>query len=245
MRLRDPAVSRLGWYAMVATVALVLGFFVAAQLRAQLIPSTAQVARNQALVATVQSLERQNAAYRDRIAGDRQAIATLEAAAAGRSAGSARLAAQVADLRAHAGLTRLTGPGEVVTLGNGRPGSAASGDTSYLVGYQDVQDVVNLLFQGGAEGVAVNGRRITPASRFSGAGSEVVIDQGPPLQSPFTIAAIGNRGEMETLLAEPSSLGDLKARQSGLGVQLGWQGSPGLTLPAYDSTLDVTFANAG
>jgi uncharacterized protein YlxW (UPF0749 family) len=243
MRLRRPQLARLGWYPVVAALALGLGFFFATQIRSQLIPPSAQVARNQALIAAVQNLERDNAAYRDRIAADRTEIAALEGAAAGRTSSSRQLAAQVADLRAHAGLTRLHGPGEVVTLGNGKPNPASVTDTSYLVNFEDVQDVINLLYQGGAEGVAVNGRRISPATRLAGEGEAVVIDQGPPLQAPFSIAAIGNRGEMETLLADAASLGDLKSRQRNFQLQLAWQGSGDINLPAYDSTLDVTYAN--
>ena len=245
MQARTAPLGRLGWYGTVALTALVLGFFVAAQLRAQLIPTSAQVARNQALIATVQSLGKVNASYRDRVAADRAEIAALESAAAARSESSRRLAAQVDDLRAHAGLTRLHGPGEVVKLGNGKPNPSDVGNTGYLVDFQDVQDVVNLLYAGGAEAVAVNGSRISPASRLAGEGEAVVIDQGPPLQAPFSIAAIGNRGEMETLLSDPASLGDLKNRQRSFQLQLAWQGSGDLSLPPYDSSLDVTYANGG
>jgi len=237
--------ARAGWFATVAVTALVLGFFFATQLRTQLIPPSAQVARNQALLATVQNLERVNGDYRNRVAADRTEISALEVAAAGRSTASRQLAAQVEDLRAHAGLTRLHGPGEVVTLGDGKPNPSSVANTNYLVTFQDVQDVINLLYQGGAEAVAVNGRRMSPASRIAGQGEAVVIDQGPPLQSPFSIAAIGNRGEMETLLADPSSLGDLKSRQRDFALQLAWQGNGDLKLPAYDSSLDVSFANGG
>jgi uncharacterized protein YlxW (UPF0749 family) len=243
MVLRRPQLTRLGWLPMVAVTALVLGFFFATQLRSQLIPPSAQVARNQALIKTVQSLETDNTGYRDRIVALRQEISGLEAQAADRSTGSRQLADQVADLRSHAGLTRVRGPGEVVTLGNGKPNAAAVANTSYLVNFEDVQDVVNLLFQGGAEAVAVNGRRISPASRVAGEGDSVVIDQGPPLQAPFTISAIGNRGGMETLLADTASLGDLKRREQEFSLQVGWQGRGELSLPAYDSTLDVTYAN--
>jgi uncharacterized protein YlxW (UPF0749 family) len=243
MLLRSPRLARLGWYPVVAVTALVLGFFFATQLRSQLIPPSAQIARNQALIKTVQRLDSDNAGYRDRIAALRQEISGLEAQAAGRSTESRQLADQVTDLRSHAGLTRVHGPGEVVTLGNGKPNAAAVANTSYLVNFEDVQDVINLLFQGGAEAIAVNGRRISPASRVAGEGDSVVIDQGPQLQAPFTVSAIGNRGEMETLLADTASLGDLKRRQQEFSLQLGWQGSGELNLPAYDSTLDVTYAN--
>src|SRR3979490_3025966 len=242
MQIRRPSLPRIGWYPVVALTALAFGFFFATQLRSQLIPPSAQVARNQALVSTVQSLERDNAASRSRLAATRVEIATLEAQAAARSDSSRRLADQVTDLRAHAGLTRIHGPGETVTLGNGKPNSAAVGSTAYLVNYEDVQDVVNLLFQGGAEAIAVNGRRISPASKIAGFGGTVVIDQGPALQAPFQVAAIGNRAEMDSLLADSASLGDLKRRQQDFQLQVGWQGAGELSLPAYDSTLDVAYA---
>jgi uncharacterized protein YlxW (UPF0749 family) len=238
-----PVLTRMGWYPVVALTALAFGFFFATQLRSQLIPPSAQVARNQALVSTVQSLERDNAASRSRVASARTEIATLEAQAAARSDASRRLADEVGDLRAHAGLTRMHGPGETVTMGNGKPSQGAVANTAYLINFEDVQDVVNLLYQGGAEAVAVNGRRISPASRINGSGGTVVIDQGPALQAPFQVAAIGNRAGMDTLLADPASLGDLKRRQRDFQVQLGWQGAGDLSLPRYDSTLDISYAH--
>jgi uncharacterized protein YlxW (UPF0749 family) len=236
---------RLGWLPVVALTALGFGFFFATQLRSQLIPPSAQVARNQALASTVMRLERDNAAYRSRIASIRGEITSLEARSAQRSDSSRVLAVEVSDLRAHAGLTRLHGPGEVVTLGNGHPVAATTGGTAYVVNFEDVQDVINLLFQGGAEAVAVNGRRISPASRIVGEGDAVVIDQGLPLQAPFSVRAIGDRAQMDALLAEPASLGDLKRRQAEFQLQLGWQGAGDLSLPPYDSTLEVTYANGG
>jgi len=243
MHIPRPALSRIGWYPVVALTALAFGFFFATQLRSQLIPPSAQVARNQALVGTVQSLERDNAAARARVSATRTEIATLEAQAAARSDSSRQLADQVADLRAHAGLTQIHGPGETITLGNGKPNPVSVGNSAYLVNFEDVQDVVNLLFQGGAEAVAVNGRRISPASRIAGSGGTVVIDQGPALQAPFQVSAIGNRAEMESLLADPASLGDLKRRQREFQLQVGWQGAGDLSLQPYDSTLDVNYAH--
>jgi len=130
-----------------------------------------------------------------------------------------------------------------VLIGNGKPNPSAPAGTAYLVDVQDVQDVVNLLYQGGAEAVSVNGRRISPGSRIQGSGGAVVIDQDPPLQAPFQVAAVGNRAQMEALLAEPASLGDLKRRQRDYNLQLSWQGAGDLSLPASDATLAVSYAH--
>lgn len=240
MRDRKPA---LAVYPLVAVVALTFGFLLAIQIRSQLIPPSDRVARNAALVATVRKLDDENGRDRRHIAALRSEIAGLETAAAARSDASRRLAEQVDDLRAHAGLTPLEGPGVRLTLGNGRAGAPGAGG-QYLVTYEDVQDAVNVLYAGGAEGIAVNGRRLSPESRFQGAGTSLVIDDGPPLRAPYEIDAVGDRAQMEALLGDPASLGDLKRRQDLYSLQLAWSGEGDLRLPAYDASLELKYAHA-
>lgn len=236
------ALRRPFGYLLVALTALAFGFLLAAQLRTQLLTPSNRVARSEALVHTVQDLERTNAADRSRIAALRAEIGGLEAQMARRSDATMRLQQDVEELRAHAGLTPLRGPGVTVQLADGRQDAAGAPRTAYLVTFEDIQDVVYLLFEGGAEGVAVNGRRVTPASTFAGAGSAVVIDQGPALQSPFRVAAVGNRNQMEQLLNDPSRLGDLRERQRRYALLLTWSGGPDVSVPAYDAGFRVAYA---
>jgi uncharacterized protein YlxW (UPF0749 family) len=119
------------------------------------------------------------------------------------------------------------------------PAPDQGGGTGYLVTYQDVQDVVNLLFAQGAEGVSVSGRRITPLTAFSGSEGEIVIDQGPPLSSPVTVSAGGDRNPMETALGDASSLPDIRAREAQFQLRITFAGSPDVALPAYDSSLQI------
>ena len=230
--------------AAVAAVALVMGFLVAGQVKAQLLTPSNQVARYQALVRSVQDLEATNAESRRQIAALRAEIDVLETDAAGRSAATQALQNQVADLRAHAGLTAMHGPGVAIDLANGLPGPAAGGQASYLVNFQDVQDIVNLLFAQGAEGVAVNGRRITPLTAYSGSAGQVVIDQGPPLSSPIHVVAVGDRNRMVAALDDASALPDIRARQVQFQLRLTFVGSPDVALPAYDSSLQIPDVHA-
>ncbi len=229
-------------YAIVALASLAFGFLLAAQLRAQLLTPSNAVARSQALVRTVTDLERQNGGYRNQIASVRADLRGLEAQQAARSEATRRLQQEVDALRVQGGLTELRGPGVTVEMASGHPGMNPLVQSPWTVSFQDIDDVVQVLFEGGAEGVAINGRRITPASSFSGSGSAVVVDQGPPLTSPFHLVAVGNQGGMRQMLADPSRLGDLRNRQRQYGVQLSWSGQPDLTLPAYDAALPVTYA---
>jgi uncharacterized protein YlxW (UPF0749 family) len=231
--------QQLASAALVAAVALATGFVLTGQLRTQLLTPSNQVARYQALVRSVQDLEATNADSRGRIAALRAQIDALEAQAAQRSAATQALRDQVADLRTHAGLTPMHGPGVEVVLANGAPSADLNGETSYLVSYQDVQDLVNLLFAHGAEGISVNAQRITPLSAFAGSEGQVVIDQGPPLTSPLKLNAVGDRNQMEAALADPSALPDIRARQVDFGLKLTFGGSPDLALPAYDSSLQI------
>jgi uncharacterized protein YlxW (UPF0749 family) len=225
---------------VVAAVAMATGFLVAGQIKVQLLTPSNQVARYQALVRSVQELEASNADSRQKNAELRSEIDALEAVAAQRSAATQALQNQVADLRAHAGLTPLQGPGVEVDLADGVPGADTSGEAGYLVNFKDVQDLVNLLFAYGAEGIAVNGRRITPLSAFAGSGSQVVIDQGPPISAPIKLQAVGDRLRMEAALSDPSALPDIRAREVQFQLQISFRGGPDLALPAYDASLDTS-----
>jgi hypothetical protein len=44
---------------------------------------------------------------------------------------------------------------------------------------------------------------------------------------------------MERLLDDPSSLGDLRARQRQFDLRVSWNGAPNLTVPAYDASLEA------
>jgi uncharacterized protein YlxW (UPF0749 family) len=230
--------------ALVALVALATGFVLTDQVRTQLLTPSNQVARYQALVRSVQDLEATNGEDRGQIADLRSQIASLEADAAARSATTQALQGQVADLRGHAGLVAVHGPGVEVVLRNGAPGPNAGIQTGYLVNFQDVQDVVNLLFAEGAEAIAVNGRRLTPLSSFSGSGGEIVVDQGPPIKSPVKVDAIGDRNRMLAALDDSSALPDIRARQVQFDLHLTFEGLPDISLPAYDSSLQVPHVSA-
>jgi uncharacterized protein YlxW (UPF0749 family) len=238
-RLRLPSIG------VVAVVALATGFVLAGQIKAQLLTPSNQVARYQALVRSVQDLEATNASDRGRIAVLRGQIDALESAAAQRSAGTQALQNQVSDLRGHAGLVALHGPGVEVDIADGVPGPGTGGQAGYLVNFEDVQDVVNLLFAQGAEAVAVSGRRITPLTAYSGAAGEVVIDQGPPLSSPIRILAVGDRNRMVAAMDDPSALPDIRARQVQFDLHVTVNGSPDVHLPAYDSSLLTPYVTPG
>jgi uncharacterized protein YlxW (UPF0749 family) len=61
---------------------------------------------------------------------------------------------------------------------------------------RDLQSLVNALWAAGAEAVAVNGERLAPTTTIRAAGEAILVDLRP-VQSPYTITAVG---DPETLL---------------------------------------------
>src|SRR5260370_4385052 len=123
--------SRIVGMMGVAAVATATGFLLAGQVKAQLLTPSNQVARYQALVRSVQDLEKANESSRAKIAALRAEINALEAAAAQQSASTSALQNQVADLRAHAGLTAVHGPRVEIDLGNAPPPPDPGGGPAY------------------------------------------------------------------------------------------------------------------
>jgi uncharacterized protein YlxW (UPF0749 family) len=152
-------------------------------------------------------------AQSDRVASERQDLVAL---AEGGRAEVATLQAQVADLGAQvarleesvlagrslggdteqqlqtlgvvAATTSVSGPGARVTVQDAPEGS---GTDSGRVLDVDLQQVVNGLWQAGAEAVAVNGQRIGPLTAIRSA-EQVVLVNYNPVTAPYVVSAIGD-----------------------------------------------------
>jgi uncharacterized protein YlxW (UPF0749 family) len=53
------------------------------------------------------------------------------------------------------------------------------------------------------------------------------------------VVAIGDRNRMQAALDDPSALPDVRARQVQFQLHLIFQGSPDVSLPAYDSSFQI------
>jgi uncharacterized protein YlxW (UPF0749 family) len=229
----------------VVAITFLLAAAVTAQIKAQLIPSSNAVARDQELVRSVHALEADNAQLRTRIGSLTDTVDGLGAQLGRRSDAARAVEAQILQERELAGATAATGPGISVDLASGRdPHNPNDVRRGWQVGYVDIQDVVNLLWQAGAEGIAVNGQRVVPASSFYVAGQDVLLN-GVHLSGPYRIEAIGDTARFNQELGDDSNLSDLKSRAELYELKFGWQGQRELRLPAFDGALVVRYALAG
>ncbi|MEO3746788.1 DUF881 domain-containing protein [Plantactinospora sp. B5E13] len=177
-------------------------------------------------------------------AGQEQAAALhddVESQTAALGGSDSRVRAQqdrAAAYREAAGFTALSGPGVSVELNDApqhadgsKPAGASNDD---LVVHQgDVQAVVNALWAGGAEAVAIMNVRILSTSAVRCVGNTLLL-HGRVYSPPFLITAIGDPAALQRALA--ASEGVRLFKDAVDHYQLGYRETvePTVTVPAYD-----------
>ncbi|WP_424212828.1 DUF881 domain-containing protein [Streptomyces sp. BI20] len=174
--------------------------------------------------------------------------AEVDALAARRGTGSDAGDAALAALRDAAGTSPLSGRGLAVTLDDAPPGATARipgvpepRPNDLVIHQQDLQAVVNALWQGGAEGVEVMGQRLISTSAVRCVGNTLIL-QGQVYSPPYTVRAVGDTPALRKSLAASPALQNYQLYVSAYG--LGWKvdEDKALTLPAYSGTVDLHYA---
>jgi uncharacterized protein YlxW (UPF0749 family) len=139
-----------------------------------------------------------------------------------------------------AGTRAVVGPGLSVTLADpppasatpppGQPGTTSLGQ-AHIITDRDVRSVANVLWDAGAEAVAVNNVRITPTSAIRFAGQAVLVDLRP-ITSPYTISAIGDADTLITRFAASGVASRYQTLSSALGIGFSFDEKSALQLPA-------------
>lgn len=144
-------------------------------------------------------------------------------------------AASLRNLEAAAGLARVAGDGVVVSIVDGPDPvdpvtGAPGGENLGRVLDRDVQDIVNSLWQAGAEAVAVNGQRLTSTSTIRAAGSAILVDF-KPVSSPYEVSAIGP-GDLVRRFGESATARRFRRYVAAYGMAFDVHQRDDLTLPA-------------
>jgi uncharacterized protein YlxW (UPF0749 family) len=139
-----------------------------------------------------------------------------------------------------AGTRAVVGPGLSVTLADppaasatpppGRPGTTSPGQ-AHIITDRDVRSVANVLWDAGAEAVAVNNVRITPTSAIRFAGQAVLVDLRP-ITSPYTISAIGDADTLITRFAASGVASRYQTLANAIGIGFSFDEKSALQLPA-------------
>ncbi|WP_354638912.1 DUF881 domain-containing protein [Kitasatospora camelliae] len=183
----------------------------------------------------------------DRLQGDIEGLRTKvdQAQRQALPTGDGALAA----LAAGAGTEAMSGPGVKLVIEDAG-GTTAGGNVSNprdAEGFRnsgrlkdhDLQYVVNGLWLAGAEGISINGQRLTNLSAIRAAGDAILVDNRP-LVPPYTVLAIGDGPKLAQSFQDNEAGRYLKIIQDSYGIKSSLSVQRNLTLPpALGVTLRV------
>ncbi len=227
------------WHLVITLTLLVMGFLVAAQVRASR-TLTAQVqvpTRNVYAMATLLREERQRArSLEAQVTELRKRLEDYEGTATqGRSLAEA-MSKELETLRIALGLKAMRGAGLIVRLDN--PRTQPKGSNPVVVTYQDIVAVINELWAAGAEAIAINGQRVTATTGFSQRGGTVVVNL-VLLSQPFEIVSLGDSGTLDGAL---NIRGGLVEGLRALGLRITITRRDSLLVPPYKGPINFEFA---
>jgi uncharacterized protein YlxW (UPF0749 family) len=187
----------------------------------------------------IEQLDKQESSLRDDNSAKTEQVASSDA-------DTARQQARVDSEKAGAGLSKVHGPGLTIKL-NDAPkradGSLPPGakPDDVVVHQQDVQAVVNALWAGGAEAMTIMGERVISTSAVRCVGNTLLLG-GRVYSPPFEITAIGDPGQMRSALDASGGVRIYRSAVAAFGLGYDVQVRGDVTLPAYDGSTDLQFA---
>ncbi|MPY42198.1 DUF881 domain-containing protein [Streptomyces phyllanthi] len=151
-------------------------------------------------------------------------------------------------LEKNAGTQKLKGEAITVTLDDAPPNATAklpgypAPQPDYLVIHQqDLQAVVNALWQGGAKGIKVMDQRLISTSAVRCVGNTLIL-QGRVYSPPYKVQAVGDPEKLQKALTASPAIQNYMVYVNVYG--LGWKVTEDgpVTLPGYSGTVDLHYA---
>ena len=227
------------WQITLSVALLVLGFLIAAQLAAEGPRVRYTTQERSPLVEAAIGLQDQQDALKARILALRSRIGTLEAQGPGSAASLKDLYAQLEQARIGAGLIALQGPGVVFKLEDGNQPGAGS---DALVSAHDLRVLVQELWLGGAEAIAINGERITATTAILDIGGSILVNSAY-LAAPYKVAAIGPEDVYPRLQGSASFRAFVVDRVQMVGLGLSVAELDEVDVPAFAGNVTVRFGS--
>lgn len=181
--------------AAITVVAFVLGLLVVAQLRSQQAAPALAGVSSQDLTILIANLNTRNDRDREEIATLERQLAQLKTDQSRGDTSLGQLRDDLQRIRAFAGLEPVVGQGVTITVAGPISGQA-------------VQELINELWNGGAEAVAIGDRRVVPGSVVAGPPGALSVE-GAALADPFEVRAIGAQ---QTLTGSLTRIGGIVAQ---------------------------------
>lgn len=154
---------------------------------------------------------------------------------------------RIEELRSEAGLTEVSGRGLRITLDDAPyresddPLWQTLTPNDVIVHQADVEAVINALWRGGAEAVAVMGQRLVGTSAVQCVGNTLLLN-GRVYSPPYVIEAVGPVRQMRSSLGQDPTVADYRAWAEAVGLGYELERMDKLAIPAYEGPLGVIAA---
>lgn len=136
------------------------------------------------------------------------------------------------DVSAVVGAAEVYGPGVIVTVADGpHSGEQSRGSSASTVTDRDLHELVNALWQAGAEAIEIDGQRLTTTSAIRTAGEAILVDF-QAVSSPYEIRAIGEIGSMRQAFYDSAVAQRFQSYVDTYGMRFEVQAAARLDLPA-------------
>lgn len=240
------AIGRLraipSWQITLGAALLALGFLIAAQLASEGPRVRYTTQERTPLLETARELQAQQDDLKVQILTLRERIQTIERQGEGSAGLVSQLNAQLEQARIAAGLIPLIGTGIVLQLEDSQEPVPQDGSASdYLVGSRDIRTVVDELWGAGAEAIAINGERITPATAIIDIGSSLLVNSAY-LAPPYQVTALGPRDLYERLSQSPGFTDFVRSRAEAYGIRLSFAEPDSVDMPAFVGTVTLRYS---
>ena len=227
------------WQVTLGIALLAMGFLIAAQLAAEGPRVRYTTQERSPLVETALALQQRQKELRARIAELRKDIQDIEQQGAGSAAVVKDLNTRLDEARIAAGLFALHGTGIVIKLEDStQPVPPDGNENDYLAGAADIRTVVTLLWQSGAEAIAVNGERLTSSTAVIDIGGSVLVNSAYTA-GPYQITAIGPKDLFARLSATPGWEEFVRTRRGSFGIGISWAEPDEVDVPAFEGSVTL------
>lgn len=175
---------------------------------------------------------------RDALAEENNSLRKAVAGQASSRASTRELVAELQRAQVLAGLTKVKGPGVVITLNDSkRPARPGENQDVYLIHAEDLLTTVNELRAAGAEAVSVNGQRVVANSAIRCVGPIILVNT-TKIAPPIVIEAIGSQNDLLQVNMRGGVLDSLRA----WGIDVEIEPKEMLNLAPYTGSVGASFA---
>lgn len=155
--------------------------------------------RKTELIETINDLENDREELKKQLTELRDEVTDLQKTAAANEGVLTSFSKEVKDLEFIAGLTPVKGPGVEVVLSDSKNIPLGGDPNSYIIHDYDLKTVVNTLWSGGAEAIAINTQRLVNDSSIRCVGNTIMVNS-TRLVEPYHVRAIGEPAKLSAAL---------------------------------------------